>query len=76
MTYSKKPIEVALPLDTISRETAREKSIRHGNRFTFHLSFLVCFHPVAVPTVAIKDTLCNIFRTSTELGKIRRLKLA
>ena len=74
MTYSKKPIEVALPLDAISRETAREKSIRHGK--PIHVSPLVCFHPVAVPTVAIKDTLCNIFRTSTELGKIRRLKLA
>ena len=29
MTYKKKLIEVALPLEDINREAAREKSIRH-----------------------------------------------
>jgi len=37
MTVRKKLIEVALPLDAINREAAREKSIRHGHPSTLHL---------------------------------------
>lgn len=37
MTYRKKLIEVALPLEAINRESAREKSIRHGHPSTLHL---------------------------------------
>lgn len=37
MTYRKKLIEVALPLDAINREAAREKSIRHGHPSALHL---------------------------------------
>lgn len=37
MTYRKKLIEVALPLDAINKESAREKSIRHGRPSTLHL---------------------------------------
>ena len=37
LTYRKKLIEVALPLDAINRESAREKSIRHGHPSTLHL---------------------------------------
>ena len=37
MNYRKKLIEVALPLDAINRESAREKSIRHGHPSTLHL---------------------------------------
>ena len=37
MEYKKKLIEVALPLEAINRESAREKSIRHGHPFTLHL---------------------------------------
>ncbi len=33
----KKLIEVAMPLDVINRESAREKSIRHGHPSTLHL---------------------------------------
>lgn len=36
MSYRKKLIEVALPLDIINKESAREKSIRHGHPSTFH----------------------------------------
>jgi putative DNA methylase len=36
VTY-KKLIEVALPLEAINRESAREKSIRHGHPSTLHL---------------------------------------
>ena len=37
MEYRKKLIEVALPLDAINKESAREKSIRHGHPSTLHL---------------------------------------
>ena len=37
MTYRKKLIEVDLPLDSINKESAREKSIRHGHPSTLHL---------------------------------------
>src|SRR3989442_14942458 len=36
-TIRKKLIEVALPLEDINREAAREKSIRHGHPSTLHL---------------------------------------
>src|SRR4051794_29061124 len=34
---NRKLIEIALPLETINRESAREKSIRHGHPSTLHL---------------------------------------
>ncbi len=37
VTVKKKLIEVALPLEAINREAAREKSIRHGHPSTLHL---------------------------------------
>ena len=37
MTYCKKLIEVALPLEAINTASAREKSIRHGHPSTLHL---------------------------------------
>jgi len=37
MQYRKKLIEVALPLEAINKESAREKSIRHGHPSTLHL---------------------------------------
>ncbi|EAX48519.1 protein of unknown function DUF1156 [Thermosinus carboxydivorans Nor1] len=37
MSYKKKLIEVALPLDAINQASAREKSIRHGHPSTLHL---------------------------------------
>lgn len=37
MGISRKLIEVALPLEAINRESAREKSIRHGHPSTLHL---------------------------------------
>lgn len=37
MTYRRKLIEVALPLDAINTASAREKSIRHGHPPTLHL---------------------------------------
>ena len=37
MTYPRKLIEVALPLEAINKASAREKSIRHGHPSTLHL---------------------------------------
>ncbi len=37
MTYKKKLIEVALPLEAINVASAKEKSIRHGHPSTLHL---------------------------------------
>jgi putative DNA methylase len=37
LTYKKKLIEVALPLEEINAASAREKSIRHGHPSTLHL---------------------------------------
>jgi len=37
VTYKKKLIEVALPLEAINKASAREKSIRHGHPSTLHL---------------------------------------
>lgn len=37
MSIKRKLIEVALPLEVINRESAREKSIRHGHPSTLHL---------------------------------------
>ena len=37
MSYKRKLIEVALPLQAISAASAREKSIRHGHPSTLHL---------------------------------------
>ncbi|OGI09423.1 MAG: hypothetical protein A3F80_07920 [Candidatus Melainabacteria bacterium RIFCSPLOWO2_12_FULL_35_11] len=37
MTYKKKLIEVAIPLEAINKEAVREKSIRHGHPSTLHL---------------------------------------
>ena len=38
-TIRRKLIEVALPLEAINRESAREKSIRHGHPSTLHLGW-------------------------------------
>src|SRR5579864_7321376 len=35
--YKRKLIEVALPLEAINKEAAREKSIRHGHPSTLHV---------------------------------------
>lgn len=37
MTYKRKLIEVALPLEAINAESVRDKSIRHGHPSTLHL---------------------------------------
>lgn len=39
MTIQRKLIEVALPLEAINKESAREKSIRHGHPSTLYLGW-------------------------------------
>ena len=45
MTYKKKLIEVALPLDAINVASAREKSIRHGHPSMLRLWWARGWHP-------------------------------
>ena len=51
MATNRKMIEAALPLEAISRESAREKSIRHGHPSTLHLWWARC--PLAATTRAV-----------------------
>lgn len=53
----KKLIEVALPLDAINVEAAREKSIRHGHPSTFHLWW--ARRPLAAARAVIFAQLVN-----------------
>src|SRR6476646_4462156 len=55
--YRKKLIEVALPLEAINRESAREKSIRHGHPSTLHLWW--ARRPLAAARAVIFSQLVN-----------------
>ena len=57
MTYRKKLIEVALPLEDINREAAREKSIRHGHPSTLHLWW--ARRPLAACRAVLFSSLVN-----------------
>ncbi|GHV35252.1 hypothetical protein FACS1894187_07560 [Synergistales bacterium] len=57
MTYKKKLIEVALPLEAINAESAREKSIRHGHPSTLHLWW--ARRPLAAARAVIWSSLVN-----------------
>lgn len=57
MTYKKKLIEVALPLDVINAQSAREKSIRHGHPSTLHLWW--ARRPLAAARVVIFSSLVD-----------------
>ena len=55
--YPRKLIEVALPLDAINAEAAREKSIRHGHPSTLHLWW--ARRPLAAARAVIFAQLVN-----------------
>lgn len=55
MTYRKKLIEVALPLDAINKESAREKSIRHGHPSTL-------FEEMQVVSIIVDRSLPSLRR--------------
>lgn len=57
LTYRKKLIEVALPLDAINKASAREKSIRHGHPSTLHLWW--ARRPLAACRAVLFSSLVN-----------------
>lgn len=75
MTYRKKLIEVALPLDAINKASAREKSIRHGHPSTLHLWW--ARRPLAACRAVLFASLVD--DPSNDLGeeeaKVERMRL-
>lgn len=74
--FHKKLIEVALPLETINAEAAREKSIRHGHPSTLHLWW--ARRPLAAARAVIWASLVDdpsshpeLFPTEEEQNKER-----
>lgn len=77
MTMPKKLIEVALPLEAINAESAREKSIRHGHPSTLHLWW--ARRPLAAARAVIWSSLVDdpsshpeLFPTEEEQEKERQ----
>ena len=70
MNYRKKLIEVDLPLDDINRESAREKSIRHGHPSTLHLWWsrkpLAACRAVIFASLVDDPADCKEFQTTEE----------
>ena len=70
MNYRKKLIEVDLPLDDINRESAREKSIRHGHPSTLHLWWsrkpLAACRAVIFASLVDDPSDCKEFQTTDE----------
>lgn len=79
MTYRKKLIEVALPLDAINKASAREKSIRHGHPSTLHLWW--ARRPLAACRAALFASLVDdpdddpMFGGDEDLAATKRAKL-
>ena len=74
MTYPKKLIEVALPLEDINAASAREKSIRHGHPSTLHLWW--ARRPLAAARAVIfaqmvddPSTYVDVLRDNTKLRR-------
>ncbi|MBL7036973.1 MAG: DUF1156 domain-containing protein [Pirellulaceae bacterium] len=78
-TYRKKLIEVALPLDAINKESAREKSIRHGHPSTLHLWW--ARRPLAACRAVLFSSLVNdpgddpMYGLSEDIAATERAKL-
>jgi len=75
----KKLIEVALPLDAINKESAREKSIRHGHPSTLHLWW--ARRPLAACRAVLFSSLVNdpdddpMYGISEDIAATERAKL-
>ena len=69
-TYRKKLIEVDLPLDDINRESAREKSIRHGHPSTLHMWWarrpLAACRAIIFASMVDDPSACEEFQTPEE----------
>jgi putative DNA methylase len=73
----KKLIEVALPLEAINKESAREKSIRHGHPSTLHLwwarrPLAACRAVLFASLVDDPSSLAEQFPTETDQDKERQ----
>ncbi|MDL2285859.1 DUF1156 domain-containing protein [Desulfococcaceae bacterium OttesenSCG-928-F15] len=73
-THKKKLIEVALPLDAINKESAREKSIRHGHPSTLHLWW--ARRPLAAARAVIFTSLVDDPSSHPELFPTEDAQLA
>ena len=80
-SMAKKLIEVALPLEKINAESAREKSIRHGHPSTLHLWW--ARRPLAAARAVIWSSLVDdpsshpeMFQTEEEQNKERQKRHA
>ena len=77
--YRKKMIEVALPLEAINKESAREKSIRHGHPSTLHLWW--ARRPLAACRAVLFSSLVNdpeddpMYGIDKEIAYAERAKL-
>ena len=77
--YRKKLIEVALPLEAINKESAREKSIRHGHPSTLHLWW--ARRPLAACRAVLFSSLVNdpeddpMYGIDKEIAYTERVKL-
>lgn len=75
----KKLIEVALPLDAINKQSAREKSIRHGHPSTLHLWW--ARRPLAACRAVLFSSLVNdpgddpMYGISEDVAATERAKL-
>lgn len=65
--YRRKLIEVDLPLKDINRESAREKSIRHGHPSTLHLWWARTI-PCPNPACGMNMPLMRTFQLSKKRG--------
>src|SRR5689334_19867073 len=73
----KKLIEVALPLEAINKEAAREKSIRHGHPSTLHLwwarrPLAACRAVLFASLVDDPSSLPDKFRTKADQDRERQ----
>ena len=78
-TYRRKLIEVDLPLDDINRESAREKSIRHGHPCTLHLWWsrkpLAACHAVIFASMVDDPSSCPDEFPTEEEQRVERERL-
>ncbi|HOK47268.1 MAG TPA: DUF1156 domain-containing protein, partial [Bryobacteraceae bacterium] len=70
----KKLIEVALPLEAINKEAAREKSIRHGHPSTLHLWW--ARRPLAACRAVLFASLVDDPSSHPEESRPRRTRIA
>ena len=76
-TYKKKLIEVALPLEAINKESAREKSIRHGHPRPCISGGRVVLWPLAVLCCGRRWSMTRpAIRTSSRPKRRRRKSAA